>query len=252
MRQVYEENFRYGIRILKPHSRLQPKLRKTPVQARSQTTVQAIFDAAIQVLLSDGISALTTTRVAERAGVSVGTLYQYFPNRRALLAAVFEQHLNTTTLIVEAACAAHHGQSVREMMRGLCDAFIDAKMRNRDASLVLYAVAQDLGAGAMVRAAGRRAEAALVEMLATARDVTFNNLQAPAMMIVSAASGSVQAVLEAGASPKAVAALRQHLVELCVGYLERISLRRDAQQSCLMVDVQISEPRRLARSQKHS
>ena len=52
------------------------KPRKTPVQARSEATVAAIFAATIQVLLSDGERRLTTTRVAERAGVSVGTMYQ--------------------------------------------------------------------------------------------------------------------------------------------------------------------------------
>ena len=59
--------------------------RKSPVQARSTASVEAILDATIQVLLAVGIERLTTTRVALRAGVSVGTLYQYFPNKSALL-----------------------------------------------------------------------------------------------------------------------------------------------------------------------
>ena len=61
---------------------LQPsfKPRKQPVQARSEATVSALCQASIQVLLAVGYRRLTTTRVAERAGVSVGTLYQYFPN----------------------------------------------------------------------------------------------------------------------------------------------------------------------------
>ena len=57
--------------------------RKTPIQARSTVTVEAIFEATIQVLLSRGADRLTTTRVAERAGVSVGTLYQYYPNKQS-------------------------------------------------------------------------------------------------------------------------------------------------------------------------
>ena len=48
-------------------------------------TVEAISEATIQVLLAVGLDRLTTTRVAERAGVSVGTLYQYYPNKQALL-----------------------------------------------------------------------------------------------------------------------------------------------------------------------
>jgi AcrR family transcriptional regulator len=65
--------------------------RKTPVQARSTVTVEAIYEATFQVLLAvGGPERLTTTRVAERAGVSVGTLYQYFPNKQSLLFSVLE------------------------------------------------------------------------------------------------------------------------------------------------------------------
>jgi len=67
--------------------------RKTPTQARSTVTVEAISEATIQVLLSHGADRLTTTRVAQRAGVSVGTLYQYYPNKQSLLFAVMENHL---------------------------------------------------------------------------------------------------------------------------------------------------------------
>jgi len=56
--------------------------------------VEAISEAMIQVLLSHGAERLTTTRVAERAGVSVGTLYQYYRIKRSLLFAVLENHLN--------------------------------------------------------------------------------------------------------------------------------------------------------------
>src|SRR5215468_8747419 len=68
--------------------------RKAPVQARSVVTVEAISEATIQVLLSHGTDRLTTTRVAERAGVSVGTLYQYYPNKQSLLFTVLEDHLD--------------------------------------------------------------------------------------------------------------------------------------------------------------
>ena len=56
----------------------------------------AISEATIQVLISQGGDRLTTTRVAERAGVSVGTLYQYYPNKESLLFAVAEDHMETT------------------------------------------------------------------------------------------------------------------------------------------------------------
>lgn len=59
--------------------------RKQPQQARSNELVAAILDAAIQVLAKEGSQRFTTARVAERAGVSVGSLYQYFPNKAAIL-----------------------------------------------------------------------------------------------------------------------------------------------------------------------
>jgi len=59
--------------------------RKQPKQARAVELISAILEAAVQVLASEGAQRFTTTRVAERAGVSVGSLYQYFPNKAALL-----------------------------------------------------------------------------------------------------------------------------------------------------------------------
>jgi AcrR family transcriptional regulator len=59
--------------------------RKQPKQARSADLVAAILDAAIQVLTKEGAQRFTTARVAEKAGVSIGSLYQYFPNKAAIL-----------------------------------------------------------------------------------------------------------------------------------------------------------------------
>src|SRR6266853_3234022 len=91
--------------------------RKPPIQARSTVTVEAISEATIQVLLSHGAERLTTTRVAERAGVSVGTLYQYFPNKQSLLFAVMEDHMNKVAEAVESACAHACNQPVAEMIK---------------------------------------------------------------------------------------------------------------------------------------
>jgi len=59
--------------------------RKKPRQARSEGLVSSILEAAIQVLAKEGAQRFTTTRVAERAGVSVGSVYQYFPNKASIL-----------------------------------------------------------------------------------------------------------------------------------------------------------------------
>ncbi len=79
----------------KSKKRLEP--RKTPVQGRSRASVEAILTAAAQVFESHGYAAGTTNRIAERAGVSVGTLYQYFPSKEAIVVALLEEHLHETT-----------------------------------------------------------------------------------------------------------------------------------------------------------
>lgn len=70
--------------------------RKHPKQARSNDLVAAILDAAVQVLTTEGAQRFTTARVAERAGVSVGSLYQYFPNKAAILFRLQSDEWRTT------------------------------------------------------------------------------------------------------------------------------------------------------------
>lgn len=64
--------------------------RRVPSQGRARLTVDSIVQAAQQLLDEDGPQALTTRRIAERAGVSIGSLYQYFPNREAIVVQLFE------------------------------------------------------------------------------------------------------------------------------------------------------------------
>lgn len=65
--------------------------RRRPTQSRSQHTVDAIFEATLRIVAEDGDAALTTNRIAERAGVSIGTLYQYFPTREAIVDAIVKR-----------------------------------------------------------------------------------------------------------------------------------------------------------------
>ena len=74
--------------------RLDP--RKKPVQHRSKATVEVILIAATQVFEAHGYAAGTTNRIAERAGVSIGTLYQYFPSKEAIAVALLERHIADT------------------------------------------------------------------------------------------------------------------------------------------------------------
>jgi AcrR family transcriptional regulator len=74
-----------------PDRRLEP--RKLPKQSRSGATFEAVLEAAAQIFERRGYAAGTTNRIAERAGVSIGSLYQYFPNKDAILVALVHRHL---------------------------------------------------------------------------------------------------------------------------------------------------------------
>lgn len=66
-------------------------MRKKPTQARAEATIAAIVEAAAQILQREGEEAATTARIAERAGVSIGSVYQYFPNKDAILLALIRK-----------------------------------------------------------------------------------------------------------------------------------------------------------------
>jgi AcrR family transcriptional regulator len=68
-------------------------IRRVPAQERAQATVEAMLDAAIKLLKRGATSSITTNRIAEIAGVSIGSVYQYFPNKRAIFIALHERHI---------------------------------------------------------------------------------------------------------------------------------------------------------------
>lgn len=88
-----------------PSEQVTSAARKIPRQRRSRATVAAIHEACAQVLVAEGYEAATTTRVAARAGVSIGSLYQYFPNREALIAALVARQVERTIAACDRALA---------------------------------------------------------------------------------------------------------------------------------------------------
>jgi AcrR family transcriptional regulator len=199
--------------------------RKSPVQARSTASVDAILEATIQVLLSVGKERLTTTRVALRAGVSVGTLYQYFPNKSALLKAVLRRHLNQVMEATERVCREQAGNSLEEMAAALINAFLEAKMRDAKTSVALYSVSSDVDGVKIQQQMGLRSNKAIVAMLESAREPLMKDPQLVASMLQGAMAGVSRRLLESGAPEKQFESLRQELIFLVSAYLEASSTR---------------------------
>jgi len=202
------------------------KPRKQPHQARSLVTVEAVFEATIQILLSDGCERITTTRVADRAGVSVGTLYQYYPNKQALLYAVLQRHLSRVGDTVETAARSVHHAPLAAMVAAIVDAFVRAKLQRLDEARALYCVANQLEAIEPVEGLRLRNCAAISAMLATAPGVRFDDLALTSYTFCAALVGPTRAILTGGAPPKMLCELPAQLESLCVGYLEHESKRK--------------------------
>jgi AcrR family transcriptional regulator len=196
--------------------------RKTPLQARAVVTVEAIFEATIQILLSHGLDRLTTTRVAERAGVSVGTLYQYFPNKQALLFAVLEDHLGKVAKTVEVTCRQAHSKPLDDMVRVVVEAFVDIKFERADISVALYKISADVGGPALVKRMSERLRKAFEAMLRTAPDTESMPDRFAIDTLLAAMSGVMRSVLEEGASPAMMRKLRENLVLLCQSYMAAV------------------------------
>jgi AcrR family transcriptional regulator len=100
--------------------------RKHASQERSRATVDALVEATARILVREGFDKASTNRIADVAGVSIGSLYQYFPCKEALVAAVMERHNRRLMEIVRAALAKAAGEPLASGARRLVTAAIDA------------------------------------------------------------------------------------------------------------------------------
>jgi AcrR family transcriptional regulator len=205
-----------------PPTHLTP--RKKPHQARAAATLDAIFEATIQVLLVDGPHRLTTTRVAERAGVSVGTLYQYFPHKQALFYAVNERYLNVLAEKVENACRAQHGASIDQMVEVLVTTYWNAKTDRAEVTRALYRSVVELDNEPLIEAFSRRVDAATAAMFASASDAVFVDLPTINLTLLTTIFGTVRSVFERNLPTPEGSAVHRQLVLMCIAYLDAVKL----------------------------
>ena len=194
--------------------------RKTPVQSRSAATLEVIFEATIQVLVAEGSRELTTTRVADRAGVSVGTLYQYFPNKQALFYAVNARYLGVVADRVEETCRTQHGAPLAAMVDALIRTYWQAKFERPDVTRALYRSVADLDMAPLIGPFTRRVDAATAAMLATAPDAAFADLGLTSLTLLTTIFGTVKGVFERELPLPLARGVHDELTRMCLAYLE--------------------------------
>lgn len=195
--------------------------RKSPIQARSAATVDAIFEATIQVLLSHGLSALTTTRIAERAGVSIGTLYQYFPNKDALLRAVITSYLGKVAASFEESCSAARGACLLEISEFIVRGYIFAKCDQPERSRALYAISSHLEVADVVEKVFARLRAAACRLLESCKDASFKNADEVAYSLLAALTGGTRVVFENRDAEGRLPAFTQQMLTMSQAFLNK-------------------------------
>lgn len=100
--------------------------RKQAMQERSRATVDALIEATARILVRDGFDRASTNRIAHEAGVSIGSLYQYYPSKEALVAAVIERHTQELMQVVRGALAEVAALPIEKAVRRLVSVAIDA------------------------------------------------------------------------------------------------------------------------------
>ena len=113
-----------------------PKPRKQPSQARSQQMVELILEATARILAERGYVGTNTNLVAQRAGVSVGSVYQYFPNKDSLVTALHERHAAQMYAVINGVLATSQARS----LRGHIDAIVQAMLAAHQMEPALHKV----------------------------------------------------------------------------------------------------------------
>jgi AcrR family transcriptional regulator len=197
--------------------------RKRPKQARSTDLVQAILEAAAQVLAEEGAPRFTTARVAEKAGVSIGSLYQYFPNKAAILFRLQSDEWRRTSdllrVILEDA-----SRPPLERLRGLVHAFIRSECDEATMRVALNDAAplyRDAPEAKEARASGDRTmEVFMLEALPESAE----SIRALAADLITTTLSKVgKHVSESPRSPSEIEAYGQALADMFCAYLESFS-----------------------------
>jgi AcrR family transcriptional regulator len=110
----------------RPRSSARAGERRVPRQERSRATVEATLDAVVHLLRRGGAAAVTTNRIAKVAGVSVGSVYQYFPDKRAIFRALHERHVEQVSQLVERTLIQYAAFPLEQLIQALIGTLVES------------------------------------------------------------------------------------------------------------------------------
>jgi len=194
--------------------------RKAPRQSRSQATVKAILDATAHILVERGFAAASTNAVAERAGVSIGSLYQYFPNKDALVSALRARHGEQMKAVIQRALTKAMDATLVDALAVLIEATVEAHRVDADLHRVLEEQLDSMEADSLHDEYVDVMEDRIVALLARHRgEITPPDLRLAAFMLLQAAHGLVHAVVRQRPKGISLKHATQEIVNMMAGYL---------------------------------
>jgi AcrR family transcriptional regulator len=196
--------------------------RKLPVQERSTQLVADVLEAAIRVLQREGAQRFTTIRVAEEAGVSVGSLYQYFPNKQSILFRLQSDEWKATSAVLER-LLADRSKSPRQRLRDTTRAFFRSECDEAPLRSALADAAPVYRDSPQSREQRRRSRQVVSDFLAAAAPRSSPKQRAfAADLMFTTLSAMGKEISERGLSRRRVDAWAEAVADMLLSYLAQL------------------------------
>ena len=183
--------------------------RRRPRQARAQATVEAIVKATARVLVEEGYDRASTNRIAQAAGVSIGSLYQYFPSKEALVAALVDNHLERMREVLDRALAGEPPANLGRA-RATAGARHDGRVPRRSAaaSRAVPGSAEDRRAAEGLRLRAAPGRVCRRHLFSASDRIRLTDVDRAVFLLVNAVPSVIRAAIQADAQARATSAWR--------------------------------------------
>jgi AcrR family transcriptional regulator len=197
------------------------RVRKKPTQERAQETVDAILAATARVVARDGYDRASTNRIAEAAGVSIGSLYQYFPSKEAIVSALMEGHMSRMLAVLSAAYEQSTAtRSIEEAARAIIEAVFAAHRVNPKLHRILLEQVPRIGTLDRIDSFEEQTQAMVESFLAArASELRRENIKIAARVVVLAVRGVTLWSVMRAPDDLANPAFLEEVIDLVVRYL---------------------------------
>ncbi|MGH7440591.1 MAG: TetR/AcrR family transcriptional regulator [Polyangiaceae bacterium] len=193
--------------------------RKKPKQERSQATVDAILQATARVLCATGYDRASTNRIALAAGVSVGSLYQYFPSKEALVAALVERHVDEMTSLVKTKLAEVFDAPLASAVETIIGAMFAAHAVDPRLHQVLIEQVPRVGRLEKLRGVEGEVQALVAAFLAARPELCRAPVETMAFVLVHAVEAVTHAAVVGGVDTEHARVAARELTKMVLRYL---------------------------------